>query len=46
MNLYEQLGVVRERLEGIGAHEDSIELVDKLLKKAEAAKYDKTNIAR
>ncbi len=46
MNLYEQLGVVRERLEGIGAHEDSIELVDKLLKKAEAAKYDKTNIAQ
>lgn len=46
MNLYEQLGVVRERLEGIGAHEDSIELVDKLLKKAEPARHDKTNIAQ
>ena len=46
MNLYEQLAVVRERLEGIGAHEDSIELVDKLLKKAEPARYDKTNIAQ
>src|SRR5215469_13183859 len=46
MNLYEQLAVVRERLEGIGAHEDSIELVDKLLKKAEPARGDKTNIAQ
>ena len=25
MNLYEQLLVVRERLEGIGAHDDSME---------------------
>ncbi len=46
MNLYEQLQVVRERLEGIGAHDDSIELVDNLLKKAEPAKYDKTNITQ
>ncbi|HYK85176.1 MAG TPA: hypothetical protein VEV19_07410 [Ktedonobacteraceae bacterium] len=43
MNLYEQLVVVRERLEGIGAHDDSMELVDKLLQRAEAAKYDKTS---
>jgi len=46
MNLYEQLQVVREYLEGIGAHDDSVELVDKLLKKAEPAKYDKANITQ
>ena len=43
MNLYEQLLVVRDRLEGIGAHDDSMELVEKLLKKAEPARDDKTN---
>ena len=43
MNLYEQLLVVRERLEGIGAHDDSMDLVDKLLKRAEATRTDKTN---
>ena len=46
MNLYEQLHVVRERLEGIGAHDDSMELVEKLLKRAEAARGDKTNISQ
>lgn len=46
MNLYEQLLVVRERLEGIGAHDDSMDLVEKLLKRAEAAKYDKTNTSQ
>lgn len=40
MNLYEQLLVVHERLEGIGAHDDSMELVEKLLKKTEATKDD------
>ena len=44
MNLYEQLFVVRERLEGIGAHDDSMELVEKLIKKAEPARNDRTNI--
>jgi hypothetical protein len=44
MNLYEQLIVVRERLEGIGAHDDSMDLVETLLKRAEPAKTDKTNI--
>lgn len=44
MNLYEQLLVVRERLEGIGAHDDSMELVDMLLKKAEPARNDRTNM--
>ena len=43
MNLYQQLLVVRERLEGIGAHDDSMDLVEKLLHRAEAAKDDKSN---
>lgn len=43
MNLYEQLVVVRERLEGIGAHDDSMDLVEKLLKRAEPSRGDKTN---
>jgi hypothetical protein len=46
MNLYEQLFVVRERLEGIGAHDDSMDLVEKLLKRAEPAKGDKTNMSQ
>src|SRR5258708_4180615 len=46
MNLYEQLLVVRERLEGIGAHDDSMDLVEKLLQKAETARGDKTNISQ
>src|SRR5260370_28682599 len=44
MNLYEQLVVVRERLEGIGAHDDSMDLVEMLLKKAEPARHDKSNV--
>jgi len=43
MNLYEQLVVVRGRLDEIGAHDDTVDLVEKLVKKAEAAKGDKTN---
>lgn len=46
MNLYEHLLVVRERLESIGAHDDSMDLVEKLLKRAEASKYDKTNTSQ
>jgi len=46
MNLYEQLVVVHERLEGIGAHDDSMDLVDKLLQKTEPAREDKTNISQ
>lgn len=46
MNLYEQLIVVRERLEGIGAHDDSMDLVETLLKRAEPARGDKTNISQ
>jgi hypothetical protein len=43
MNLYEQLLVVRDRLESIGAHDDSMALVEKLIQRAEATKGDKTN---
>src|SRR5579863_4281638 len=46
MNLYEQLLVVRERLEGIGAHDDSMDLVEKLLKRAEPSRGDKTNMTQ
>ena len=46
MNLYQQLLVVRERLEGIGAHDDTMEMVEKLLRKTEAARDDKTNITQ
>ena len=46
MNLYQQLLVVRERLEGIGAHDDTMDLVEKLLQRSEATKNDKTNITQ
>lgn len=46
MNLYEQLIVVRERLENIGAHDNSMDLVEKLLQRAEPARGDKTNISQ
>ena len=46
MNFSEQRIVVRERLEGIGAHDDSMDLVETLLKRAEPAKTDKTNITQ
>lgn len=46
MNLYQQLLLVRERLEGIGAHDDSMDLVDKLIKRAEPAMHDKTNTSQ
>lgn len=46
MNLYEQLLVVRERLDGIGAHDDSVDLLDKLLKRAEPTKHDKTSTSQ
>lgn len=46
MNFYEQLLVVRDRLENIGANDDSIDLVESLLKKAEPVKHDKTNITQ
>lgn len=35
MNAYEQLLTIRDKLEQHGAHEDSIAMVDKLIKRAE-----------
>src|SRR5260370_17631779 len=46
MNLYQQLLVVRERLESIGAHDDSIDIVDKLLERTLMEKDDKINITQ
>ena len=46
MNLYEQLLVVRERLEGIGAHDDTMDLVEMLLKRAEPAKFDNNSTSQ
>jgi hypothetical protein len=46
MNLYEQLLVIRDRLETIGAHDDSMDLVASLLEKAEPAKNDGGNISQ
>ncbi len=46
MNLYEQLLVIRDRLENIGAHDDSMDLVESLLKKAEPAKNDRAGISQ
>lgn len=46
MNLYEQLLVVRERLENIGAHDDSMDLVEELIKRAEATKGSKTSMTQ
>ena len=46
VNLYEQLLTVRERLEGVGAHDDSMDLVEMLLKRAEPAKNDRTSMTQ
>jgi hypothetical protein len=46
MNLYQQLLIVHDRLENIGAHDDSMDLVEKLLSRTEAAKDDQTNITQ
>jgi hypothetical protein len=46
MNLYEQLVIVKGRLEGIGAHDDSMDLVEMLLKKAAPARNDRTSISQ
>ncbi len=43
VNLYEQLVVVRGRLEHIGAHDDSMDLVESLIKRAEPARNDRTS---
>lgn len=44
MNAYEQLVDIRDRLEQNGASEDSIELVEKFIKRAESEKYSTTSV--
>ncbi len=44
MNAYEQLLVIRDRLEHLGAHEDSIAMVDKLIKRAEPDRESQLNV--
>jgi hypothetical protein len=44
MNAYEQLMVIRDRLEHQGAHEDSISMVDKLIKRAEPDRDSPLNV--
>ncbi len=44
MNAYEQLLVIRDRLEHQGAHEDSIEMVDRLIKRAEPDRNSELNV--
>lgn len=44
MNIYENLVVIRERLEQNGASEDSIDLIDKFLVKAEPERDSDTSV--
>jgi hypothetical protein len=44
MNAYEQLVAIRDRLEQLGAHEDSIEMVSRLIKRAEPERESQTNV--
>lgn len=46
MNYYQQLLVVRERLDDIGAHDDTVDLVETLLQRAEPTKHDKTSVTQ
>lgn len=46
MNYYQQLLVVRERLDDIGAHDDTVDLVETLLRRAEPTKNDKTSVTQ
>jgi hypothetical protein len=44
VNAYEQLELIRDRLEQNGASEDSIELVEKFLKRAESERNSATSV--
>lgn len=44
MNAYEQLLAIRDRLEQNGASEDSVELVEKFLKRAESERESNTSV--
>lgn len=44
MNAYEQLVAIRDRLEQLGAHEDSIAMVNRLIKRTESERDSQTNV--
>jgi hypothetical protein len=46
MNFYQQLLVVRERLDDIGAHDDTVGLIETLIRRAEPTRNDKTNVTQ
>lgn len=46
MNAYEQLAAIRDQLELNGAHEDSITLVEKFLKRAEFERNSATSVTQ
>jgi len=46
LNAYEQLLAIKSQLEENGAHEDSVSLVEKFIKRAEAEKDSRTSIAQ
>lgn len=46
MNAYEQLEAIRDQLELNGAHEDSITLVEKFLRRAESERESRTSVAQ
>ena len=46
MNAYEQLEAIRDQLEQNGASEDSIDLVDKFIKRAESERNSSTSFSQ
>ncbi len=44
MNAYEQLVAIKDRLEQNGASEDSVELVEKFMKRAESERDSQTSV--
>lgn len=46
MNAYEQLALIRDRLEQNGASEDSVDFVEKFLKRAESERNSSTSVAQ
>lgn len=44
MNAYDQLVAIRDQLEQNGAHEDSITLVEKYIKRAESERESQTSV--
>ncbi len=46
MNAYEQLATIKHQLELNGAHEDTVALVEKFLKRAESERESQTSVAQ